>query len=362
MEPTSYSLQDVEEIIRVCTYHRYEFDDLLVRTPDSKLQAPFLQRTFNTPLSSNLGDLDCLPKEVMVMILVYLDIASYLRFRAVNNRARDLATDNREYNQVVTHGLAGFKTLLRVQAAQLFTIRTYYQALINPECSMCASFGTFMSLATCERFCFTCLEISVDLRVLAIPAPKSYCRAVNLSRRDIERVLEPKLRVVYGKYSLVSWPKVRKPRYLVHVNDVFRKLPLLGPDKSIHYWNMGCLPEHQSHMDVYHHHCYRYMASTAFPWFDPRRNKLESGLSCKGCNFRVERYVAANPHSGSPPWGFNDRDRIYAEKGFLQHFKLCEHAKEVWESARERQVIPESRFTLEGGTVVNQRSRRTQNW
>ncbi|RGP71010.1 f-box skp2 [Fusarium sporotrichioides] len=133
MEPTSDSQEDIEEIVRVCAYHRYEFDDLLVRTPDSKLQAPFLQRTFNTPVSSSLGTLDRLPKELMLMILRELDIASYLHFRAVNNRARDLATDTREYSRAVEHGLAGLKTLLRVQTAQLFTMSSFYQALISPS-------------------------------------------------------------------------------------------------------------------------------------------------------------------------------------------------------------------------------------
>ncbi|UZP38708.1 hypothetical protein NXS19_006524 [Fusarium pseudograminearum] len=160
MDPISNSLQDAQDIIRVCAYHRYEFDDLLVRTPDSKLQAPFLQSASNTPVSSSLGALDRLPKELMVMILQELDIVSYLRFRAVNNRARDLATDTREYSQAVKHGLAGLKTLLRVQTAQLFTMKAFYRALISPSCQFCGKFGTFLFLLKCQRCCFTCLEIS----------------------------------------------------------------------------------------------------------------------------------------------------------------------------------------------------------
>jgi hypothetical protein len=361
MEPTSDSQEDIEEIVRVCAYHRYEFDDLLVRTPDSKLQAPFLQRTFNTPVSSSLGTLDRLPKELMLMILRELDIASYLHFRAVNNRARDLATDTREYSRAVEHGLAGLKTLLRVQTAQLFTMSSFYEALISPSCHFCRKFGTFLSLITCQRCCFTCLEIAPELRVLAIPAPKSFCTAVNMSRRDIERVCEPKLRVLYGKYSLVSWPKVRRPRYLVSVTDVFQRLRLHDLPTRLLYKHH--IPEHQSHMDVYHYNCHRYMASTAFPWYDSSRNRLETGMSCKGCNFRVERYVAGSHRRRDPPWGFNDRDRIYTEEEFMEHFRSCEYAREVWESAQEGQVIPESRFTLEGGAVVNQRPRRrTYHW
>jgi hypothetical protein len=358
MESTSASLQDTEEVIRVCTYHRYEFDDLLVRTSDSKLQAPFLQGTFNTPVASSLGALDRLPKELVLMILRGLDIASYLRFRGVNNRARNLASDNREYTLVVKHGLAGLKALLRVRMAHLFTITNFYKTLISPTCQFCGKFGPFLSLIKCQRCCFTCLEISPELRVLAIPAPKSFCTAVNVLKQDIE-VCEPKLRVVYGKYSLVSWPKVRRPRYLVSIKDVFDKLRSLDTNRPIRYGNVGYLPEHQSHTGIHHYNCYRYMASTAFPWYDLDRNRLERGMSCKGCNFRVERYTQQHRRE-DPPWGLNDRDRIYSEEEFIQHFRSCEYAREVWESARERQVIPESRFTLEGGAVINRRSRRQQ--
>ncbi|RFN44613.1 hypothetical protein FIE12Z_11157 [Fusarium flagelliforme] len=346
------STENVDEILRVCTYHRSEYDDLLVKTPKGKLQAPFIQNKFEKPDFASLGDLDRLPQELIQMTLEELDIVSYLKFRGVNHRARNLATAGRDYTVVVKHGLAGLKALLRVQTAQRFTLSHLYQALINPKCKYCRKFGPYLSLFTCKRACFTCIEISAPLGAVAIPAPKHFCHTVKLSRAQIERVCQPKLRVVSGShYAVEPWPKVKKPRYVVRCKDAFPKLRALNP--KIRSRDMELPPPHQTVLDVEHMYSLRYMASTAFPWYDPTRDKLDSGRSCAACQFRVEDHENGSPVFSVPPWGYNDRDRIYTDEEFMEHFRSCSFAKKQWADFVKDKDFRTSQFTRAGGRHPN---------
>ncbi|SPJ81547.1 uncharacterized protein FTOL_08952 [Fusarium torulosum] len=353
MEASRVSAHDSEAIIRACTYHRHEFDRLLVQTPERKLQAPFLQTSFKTASSPGLGVLGRLPDELMLMILGELDIVSYLRFRGVNNRARSIATNSKDYKTVVRHGLGGLKAILKVRLGHLFTITWLRQVLVSRECEFCGKFATFLYLITCQRCCFTCLQISSELRILPIPVPKEFARAVKITAEEIERVCEPRLCVVYGKYSLEPWPRVNRPKWLAQAKPAIEKLQSLDVSRKIPKRVLDHLPEHQVRNEAVHHYCYRYMAATAFPSYDANRGQIEHGVSCKGCQFRLEEYARATNNSSQPPWGLNDRDRVYSTDEFMCHFRSCEHAQKVWADSLETGEAPISKFISDGGTVIS---------
>ncbi|ENH64059.1 hypothetical protein FOQG_16075 [Fusarium oxysporum f. sp. raphani 54005] len=344
--------EDGDTIINACTYHRMEFDRVLIRTNERKLDAPFLLSTSDTTSSSSLGILSRLPEELILMILRELDILSYLRFRGVNNRARSIATASREYKTVVKHGLQGLKPLLKAELAHVCTIAHFYQTLVSNKCEFCGKFATFLYLITCQRCCFTCLQISVDLHVLPVPVPKAFAKAVKCSSKEIEKISGPKLRVVYGKYSLQPWPNVKRPRYLVQAKPVVEKLRSLGSSPRIPKSVLSHQPQSQSHDEIRHDFCYRYMAAAALPWYDLSNDRMEPGMNCKGCQFRVEEYERTNRRL-DPPWGFNDRDRVYSREEFLCHFGSCTHAQKVWADTQEKRMAPESAFTLRGGIVLH---------
>lgn len=343
--------EDGDAIIDACAYHRREFDRVLIRTNERKIDAPFLLSTPDSVSSSGLGILSRLPEELTLMILRELDILSYLRFRRVNNRARSITTASREYKTVVKHGLQGLKPLLKAELGQVFTIAHFYQTLVSNQCEFCGKFATFLYLITCQRCCFTCLQISVDLHVLPIPVPKVFAKAVHSSSKEIEKMCGPKLRVVYGKYSLQPWPSVKRPRYLVQAKPVVEKLRSLDSSRRIPKSVLSHQPQGQSHDEIRHDFCYRYMAAAAFPWYDLSNDRVEPGVNCKGCQFRVEEYERTN-RLQDPPWGFNDRDRVYSREEFLCHFGSCAHAQEVWADTQMNRLAPESDFTRNGGIVL----------
>ncbi|KAF5578284.1 hypothetical protein FPCIR_11631 [Fusarium pseudocircinatum] len=351
MAPNPDIGEDGDAIIDACTYHRREFDRVLIRTNERKIDAPFLLSSPDSVSSSSLGILSRLPEELTLMILQELDILSYLRFRRVNNRARSITTASREYKTVVKHGLQGLKPLLKAELGHVFTIAHFYRALVSNKCELCGKFATFLYLITCQRCCFTCLQISVDLHVLPIPVPKAFAKAVHSSSKEIEKICGPKLRVVYGKYSLQPWPSVKKPRYLVQAKPVIEKLRSLDSSRVIPKSALSHQPQDQSHDEIRHDFCYRYMAASAFPWYDLSDDRAETGMNCKGCQFRVEEYERTI-RGLDPPWGFNDRDRVYSREEFLCHFRSCAHAQEVWAETQVNRRAPESDFTLNGGILL----------
>lgn len=103
------------DILCVCSYHRRDFDLVLVRSPPHEMQVVqrSLQTAFKTVPASGLSILDHLPTELMSMVLYNLDILPYFRFRQVNRRARLLSTALWEYGLVAKHGLEGLRGLLR---------------------------------------------------------------------------------------------------------------------------------------------------------------------------------------------------------------------------------------------------------
>lgn len=58
------------------------------------------------------------------------------------------------------------------------------------------------------------------------------------------------------------------------------------------------------------------MASTAFPWYDMHTNIIERGISCKGCQVRVETSYGK----------ITDRDRVFSVTSFLAHFHIAASA------------------------------------
>lgn len=96
-----------DAILDVCTYHRRDFDLVVVRSRPHETQrvTKSLQTSFDFPPTSGLGQLDRLPNELLCMVLQNLDLLSYFRFRQINRQARAGSTAVSEYRSVAKHGL-----------------------------------------------------------------------------------------------------------------------------------------------------------------------------------------------------------------------------------------------------------------
>lgn len=302
-----------DKVLDICAYHRRDFDLVLVRSRPHETQtiSERLLTAFETSPTSGLGVLDSLPTELLWIVLRNLDLLSYFRLRHVNRRARALATAVPEYRAVVRHGLEGLRGVLRAGLAQTFTIGDLYGPLVCEKCTLCSEFGGFLFLLTATRCCFACVKSSPDLRVIP---PSSLSRFTKISPKRLHQALGPGLRTVPGVYSMEE-RRAKRPNSLVALEPAIARLQLLGlVDRS----KAEALLERNEHPGQ------RFMASTSFPWYDPGSGRVERGVSCKGCQVRVEAQLV----------GSHDRDHVFSRSGYLSHFETCAESQELWDQSR----------------------------
>lgn len=306
-------LADIEKhadaIIRVCSYHR-DFDLVVVRSRPHDMQPvqESLQAAFETLPTADVGILDRLPVEVMSMVLRQLDICSFFHFRQVNRRARVLSSSLWEYKLVSKHGLEGLRGLLRAELAHYFTIDDLYQPLITDKCSTCGGFGGHMFLFTAERCCFTCLQLSGHCRVLT---PSTFAKLAHISPSRLNRLLGPNLRTVPGIYNMME-RRARRPKYLIFEEQATRALLAVSAFSEDAIRNLRSRREQPDH---------RFMTATAYPCYNLENAQLERGVSCKGCQIRLE--LLRGDYSGNP-------HEVFSTRGFLSHFPQCVEAQDLW--------------------------------
>ncbi|KAI1169003.1 hypothetical protein F5B18DRAFT_658069 [Nemania serpens] len=313
---------DVEEhantILQVCSYHRRDFDLVVVRSRPHEMQLvqASLQSAFKTLPTASLGILGRLPVELIFLTLYELDIRSFFCFRQVNRQARIISTSLWEYNLVSKHGLEGLRGLLRAELAPYFTISDLYRPLITDKCSTCGAFGGHLFLLTAERCCFDCLLTSARYRVIA---PSTLADIASMSPSRLGRLSGQWLRTVPGIYNMMRTP-ARRPKHLLLEDKATQALlsnRVIGEDKVI---ILGRRREPKTQ---------RFMAATAYPYYSLEDAKLEPGISCKGCQIRHQRFNDC----------FISRDRVFSTRGFLSHFSLCVEAQHHW-AASERGTRP----------------------
>ncbi|KAI1828314.1 hypothetical protein F4861DRAFT_177862 [Xylaria intraflava] len=321
--------QHADTIIQVCSYHRRDFDLVVIRSRPHKMQQvqASLESAFETSPTADLGILGRLPPELMWLTLHELDIRSFFRFRQVNRQARIIATGLREYSLVSRYGLEGLRGLLRAELAPYFTISDLYRPLVTDKCVTCGAFGGHLFLFTVERCCFNCLLSSTHYRVLAV---SFFAKFARLSLPRLIRLTGPVLRTVPGIYNMLERP-ARRPKYIIFGSQAVQTLLA---SEVIHERTAHRLRTRWTPRD------YRFMTATAYPYYSVKDAKLERGVSCKGCQIQ-------NP---SPHDVVITYDRVFSTRGFLSHFLECEEAQRLWAASETgTQPIDEPEITRSCG-------------
>lgn len=328
-----------DTILRVCSYHRRDFDLVVVRSRPHSMQLvqASLETAFDmtsTPTAAGLDQgviswLDHLPAELVCMILRELDVRSLFYLRHVNRRARALVTNGLwEYKLVAKYGLEGLRGLLRSGLAQKFTIDDLYQPLVTDACSVCGGFGTFLFLPAAERCCFACLQSSDRYRVVP---PYVLVNLARLPVAQLGRLSIPTLRTVPGLYDMLGTNPAKRPAYLIFEEEATRTLL---SSRAIGQEVVQALSLRKQRP------CHRFMAATAYPYYDLRTATIDRGVSCKGCAVRLERKLE----------DWDDRDQIFSKRGFLSHFTQCGETQDLWaESEGGTRPINESELTRRCG-------------
>ncbi|TDL27795.1 hypothetical protein BD410DRAFT_781689 [Rickenella mellea] len=110
-----------------------------------------------TPISTCFASnqLDRLPLELLIQVLLQLDIPSLTRFRGLNRRTMELVNSVQQYNAIIEHCPNIIRAIVSIQA-DAFDCGTLYRTLCTSRCSTCNRFGDHLYLIDCRRVCYFC--------------------------------------------------------------------------------------------------------------------------------------------------------------------------------------------------------------
>ena len=301
----------LEDILRVCTYHRSDWDYILIhsRPGDVAPVKESLQASFTTAPSSGLGLLDQFPAEILHMILGEFDIGSYYNLRQTNRQARILTTSLHQYQAIVKHGLEGYRNMLRTGLAQNFSLMNLYDVLITPGCCVCGEFGGCLFLFNLKRYCLVCLETAPECRVIST---YQAAKILHMTVGRLTGMLEPfTLQTVYGFYGARKVDRPHNPpRLLLSFEDTISRCVDRIFDDELKAFHKAKEAMNQ-----------RYMATTSFPWYDPKSEKVEAGVCCKGCAIRTPTPIRKGPREAG---------MVYSSESYLKHTEICQRAEALW--------------------------------
>ncbi|KAI1118104.1 hypothetical protein F5Y14DRAFT_401069 [Nemania sp. NC0429] len=163
-----------------------------------------------------VGQIDKLPAELLIEVMLYLDIPSLTRFRCLNRRAMDIVDSVREYALIIKHCPNVIRAILSIEADR-FSCHALYKTLTTVRCSSCEVFGDHLYLIDCRRVCYPCFRQRTEYFPLTIGLALNFFPPARQQRGSSTTRLE---RLRAGNYpSVYSLPG----RYCPGMGKVARK-------------------------------------------------------------------------------------------------------------------------------------------
>ncbi|KAM7189797.1 cyclin-like F-box [Rhypophila sp. PSN 637] len=304
--------ESTDAIIRVAAYHRKDYCRSVIWF--SPREHVSIQQSIATPFrrtsTTGLGSLDRLPLELLHDVFLRLDMHTLFNLRQANLASRQTVDSLRQYQMIVSHGLNLFCALLRTRLAIGVSLFDFYDALCTKACAFCGKFGGFISLLVWSRCCFRCLRGAIETKVKPLAAVR---RQFHLTRTEIRQLRS--FKTLPGIYSTTQ--SVYKSRITV----VSVHQAILVSQAQAQPANLGWNRK------------FNFMGSCALPYYDRRTGRVEHGISCAGCQLTLKKDNIGSRREMR--WAFEGRDKLYAQDGFMDHFRWCEQAQLLWRSSGE---------------------------
>ncbi|KAM0802276.1 hypothetical protein BDR22DRAFT_783143, partial [Usnea florida] len=119
-----------------------------------------------------LGHFENLPLEIFENIFSHLNLSQLTLLRSISKRMTLTIDSLSAYRQIITHAPHALRALLSTLTARYFTASTLSSALRSPSCFLCGHLGTYLSLLTCQRICWTCLCTSPAILPISLACAK----------------------------------------------------------------------------------------------------------------------------------------------------------------------------------------------
>lgn len=339
---TPWSGANRREMLDILTYHSSDMDTAVIQCTVPPV-APFPPTTRFPP---SLAKLQTIPVELIHLIVELTDLHTVSHLRLLNRHFYSLIDASPAYQRLREHSPQAILVLLRTGVASHVTLAQISRALYESNCGLCADFGPFLYLPECVRCCSTCLRMKPEL----LPMTKSDAiAAFGLKGRTLSTI--PIVTTVPGTYSL---NKTKRSRPLLLVSERLAREAAVGQ-----YGGEEGLNEYIKHDDSHKKreyerkvaaralpmsfdsagninntmdHLYRFMVTTPFPYIDRDTKIAHRGVCCHGCRVKLEKALRQNPSAADRHVLFKQRDKVYSELGFAEHFARCPDAQRLWES------------------------------
>jgi hypothetical protein len=173
-----------------------------------------------TPTSTCFAtnQLDRLPLELLIEVLVQLDIPSLTRFRGLNRRTMELVNSVHEYTAIIEHCPNIIRAIVSIQA-DAFDCGTLYRTLCTSRCFTCNRFGDHLYLIDCRRVCYFCFTRRAEyLPLTNREASKFFTPKTNpkrnaqSSRKLLELAKPPSILSLPGRYCGTSTRGLQRRR------------------------------------------------------------------------------------------------------------------------------------------------------
>lgn len=317
-----FDKKQVDAIIRTTAYHRKDYCLSVIWYSHREHNDihPSIATPFQRTSSVGLGSLDRLPLELLFDTLCRLDMHSLFKFRQVNLRSRQMVDSLSQYHRVVSHGLNLFCALLRTRIAIGVTLLDFYKALCTKTCTLCGEFGGFISILAWKRCCFKCLQESPETQVRTLALVR---KQLHMTRAELGQLRS--FKSLPGIYSMNE--TVQNSRIAI-VSLHQATLVCRRPSHALPQVQPGSSDRNQK---------FNFMGSCALPYYDEHTGRVEHGISCAGCQLAIEKDIIG---TRGTKWGYEARDKVYAQDGFLDHFRWCEQAQLLWRSSGEGKNQP----------------------
>lgn len=315
-----FDKEQADAIIRTTAYHRKDFCLSVIwysRREHNEIR-PSISTPFQRTSKVGLGSLDRLPLELLFDTLYRLDMYSLFKFRQINSKSRQMVDSLNQYRRVVSHGLNLFCALLRTRIAIDVTLLDFYKALCTKTCILCGEFGGFISILTWTRCCFKCLQESPETQVRTLASVR---KQLHMAKAELGQLRS--FKSLPGIYSMNE--SVQNSRITI---------------VSLHRATLVCRRQSHALPQVQpgdRNQKFNFMGSCALPYYDKKTGSVEHGVSCAGCQLAIEKDIIG---TRGTKWGYDARDKVYAQDGFLDHFRWCEQSQLLWRSSGEGQTLP----------------------
>ena len=226
------------------------------------------------------NQLDRLPVELLVEILLQLDIPSLTRFRCLSRRGMALVNALPQYTAILKHCPNIIRAIVSIQADG-FDCGTLYRTLCTSQCSTCNQFGDHLYLIDCRRTCYLCYITRPEFFPLS---SREACRLFSSSakrqdtspRKLLELVKVPSILSLPGRYCS-AWTSRGG-------NLQPKRIRLYDRQAVVQYLEGGGLPQ----SDKGTREPKRFMAIITAPVLLNGGRQVDRGLFCRGCEDDID--------------------------------------------------------------------------